>query len=414
MQIVAASYLLPMQGPVITGGAMAFDNGQIIALGTRAEMTALFAAPVTDYPGCVIMPGLVNAHTHLALTHFPAWKLRKGLDYLPRTYVDWVIQVIKIARGLTIEEKVLSLQEGIEKSLEAGTTAIGEIVTDFSLIGNYATSPMRGRLLLEVIGQDQLRGASQVENLLQLIAQFPVGRFAPGISPHTPHTVADQILTSLATAAEKQQIPLVMHLAESAEELLFAHDSSGTIATLLYPFVGWEQYLPPPKRTTPTAHLASLGLLKPGTVAVHGVHLTPTDAELLRQHGVGIILCPRSNDRLNVGKAPIHLYKKLGIKLALGTDSLASNDSLSLWDELRALQDLFPGVFTPVEALSLATTAGAELLGIAHETGSLKAGKSADFLVVQPTEQIDIPTDVARSLIDDSRILQTYIAGTPC
>jgi cytosine/adenosine deaminase-related metal-dependent hydrolase len=414
MQIVAASYLLPMQGPVITGGAMAFDNGQIIALGTRAEMTALFAAPVTDYPGCVIMPGLVNAHTHLALTHFPAWKLRKGLDYLPRTYVDWVIQVIKIARGLTIEEKVLSLQEGIEKSLEAGTTAIGEIVTDFSLIGNYATTPMRGRLLLEVIGQDQLRGASQVENLLQLIAQFPVGRFAPGISPHTPHTVADQILTSLSTAAEKLQIPLVVHLAESAEELLFAHDSTGTIASLLYPFVGWEQYIPHSRHTTPTAHLATLGLLKPGTVAVHGVHLTPSDAELLRQHGVGVILCPRSNERLNVGKAPIHLYKKLGIKLALGTDSLASNDSLSLWDELRALQDLFPGAFTPEEALTLATFAGAELLGIAHEAGSLKAGKSADFLVVQPTEQIDSPTDIARSLIDDSRILQTYIAGTPC
>jgi cytosine/adenosine deaminase-related metal-dependent hydrolase len=393
---------------------MAFDNGQIIALGTRAEMTALFAAPVTDYPGCVIMPGLVNAHTHLALTHFPAWKLRKGLDYLPRTYVDWVIQVIKIARGLTIEEKVLSLQEGIEKSLEAGTTAIGEIVTDFSLIGNYATTPLRGRLLLEVIGQDQLRGASQVENLLQLIAQFPVGRFSPGISPHTPHTVADQILTSLTTAAEKLQIPLVVHLAESAEELLFAHDSSGTIASLLYPFVGWEQYLPPPRRTTPTAHLATLGLLKPGTVAVHGVHLTPSDAELLRQHGVGVILCPRSNERLNVGKAPIHLYKKLGIKLALGTDSLASNDSLSLWDELRALQDLFPGAFTPDEALTLATFAGAELLGIAAETGSLKAGKSADFLVVQPTEQIANPLDVARALINDSRMLQTYIAGIPC
>ena len=109
VQIVAASHLLTMNGPVISGGAMAHDDGQIIAIGTRGEMTALFAAPVLDFPGCVIMPGLVNAHSHLELTHFPAWKIRKGLDYMPRTYVDWIIQVIKIANrevgaGRTVED----------------------------------------------------------------------------------------------------------------------------------------------------------------------------------------------------------------------------------------------------------------------------------------------------------------------
>lgn len=414
VQIVAASQLLTIHGPAIAGGAMAYDNGQIIALGTRAEMTALFSAPVTDYPGCVIMPGLVNAHTHLALTHFPAWKIRKGLDYMPRTYVDWVIQVIKISRGLTIEEKVQSLQEGIEKSVEAGTTAIGEIVTDYTLIGNYANSPLRGRLLLEVIGQDVLRGASHQESLLQLIDQFPVGRFSPGISPHTPHTVADQLLQSLATAAELREIPLVIHLAEALEELAFAHDSTGTIATLLYPFVGWEKFIPPPRRTTPTAHLAALGVLKPGTVAVHGVHVTPADAELLRQRHVGVILCPRSNERLNVGHAPVALYKKHGIKMALGTDSLASNDSLSLWDELRALQDLFHGSITPDEALTMVTLNGAELLAIANQTGSLKAGKSADFIIVQPSVVPEDNTKLCAALIEDSRLISTHIAGISC
>jgi len=360
------------------------------------------------------MPGLVNAHTHLALTHFPAWKIRKGLDYMPRTYVDWVIQVIKIARGLSIEEKVLSLREGIEKSVEAGTTAIGEIVTDYSTIGNYATTPLRGRLFLEVIGQDSLRGASQLETLITLINQFPVGKLAPGISPHTPHTVADQLLSSLASAAEQRHIPLAIHLAESAEELLFAHDSSGTIASMLYPFVGWEHCLPPARRTTPTAHLAALGVLRPGTIAIHGVHVTPADAELLHQQQVGVILCPRSNERLNVGRAPVALYKKMGIRLALGTDSLASNDSLSLWDELRALQDFFPGAFTPDEALALATIAGADLLGISEQTGSLKAGKSADFLIVQPVSQPTTSSTVATALLEDHRLLHTYIAGVSC
>ncbi len=414
MQIVAASHLLTMQGPAIAGGALAHEDGQIIAIGSRAEMTALFAAPVTDYPGCVIMPGLVNAHTHLALTHFPAWKIRKGLDYMPRTYVDWIIQVIKISRSLSIEEKVVSLKEGIAKSLEAGTTAVGEIVTDYSLIGNYATTPLRGRLLLEVIGQDQLRGASQLETLQQLIEQFPVGKLAPGVSPHAPHTVADQLLSTLAAAAEQRHIPLAIHLAEALEELSFAHDSTGTIATLLYPHIGWEQYLPAPRRTTPTAHLAALGVLKPGTLAIHGVHVTPADAELLHQHQVGVVLCPRSNDRLNVGKAPVALYKKLGIKLALGTDSLASNDSLSLWDELRALLEIFPGSFTPDEALQMATLTGAQLLGIDAETGSLRAGKSADFLILQPGSAPTTTGSVAAALIEDNRLLQTVIAGVSC
>src|ERR1043166_1115477 len=108
MQIYAASYLLPMSGPPVAGGAIAVDSGTIVATGTLTELRRLFVAPVREFPGCVIMPGLINGHSHLELTHFPAWKIRKDLDYTPRTYVDWIIQVIKVRRGLTHEELVLS------------------------------------------------------------------------------------------------------------------------------------------------------------------------------------------------------------------------------------------------------------------------------------------------------------------
>src|SRR5574340_910043 len=116
MQIFAASCLLSISAPPLAGGALAVADGRIVDTGTLAELRATHNAPVRDFPGCVIMPGLVNAHTHLELTHFPSWKIRKDIDYAPRTYVDWVIQVIKLKRSLTPQELELSLREGFRIS----------------------------------------------------------------------------------------------------------------------------------------------------------------------------------------------------------------------------------------------------------------------------------------------------------
>src|SRR5512141_899722 len=144
MEIVAASYLYPVTGPPIADGAIVTDQGRIVAVGTLASLRAIYPGPCREFPGCAIMPGLVNAHSHLELTHFPSWKLRKGIDYSPRTYVDWVIQIIKIRRALTRPELEHSVMEGIRVSLECGTTSLGEIITDRSLIPLYASTPITG------------------------------------------------------------------------------------------------------------------------------------------------------------------------------------------------------------------------------------------------------------------------------
>jgi len=122
MQIYAASYLFPVSSPPLAGGAIAVADGRIVDAGPLDRLRAEYSAPVREFPDCVIMPGLVNAHSHLELTHFSSWKLRKGIDYSPRTYVDWVIQVIKIRRNLTRSELEHSVMEGIRVSLECGTT----------------------------------------------------------------------------------------------------------------------------------------------------------------------------------------------------------------------------------------------------------------------------------------------------
>jgi len=410
MQIYAASYLFPVSSPPLAGGAIAVADGRIVDAGPLDRLRAEYSAPVREFPDCVIMPGLVNAHSHLELTHFSSWKLRKGIDYSPRTYVDWVIQVIKIRRNLTRPELEHSVMEGIRVSLECGTTTIGEILSDRALIPLYESTGIRGRLYIEAIGQEPAGNAALIANIEKAVGVFAGNSLKPGISPHAPHTLSAGFMKELAALSAAHSIPSVIHLSESREEALFMHDSSGKIAEILYPFAGWDEYLPPPRRTTSTAYLEALGVLRPSTSVVHCVHVTMDDAHILKKCGVTAILCPRSNERLAVGKAPASLLKKCGIPLALGTDSLASNDSLSLWDEMRFLRREFPDVFTPTEVLEMATLGSARALHLESETGSLEKGKRADFLVVHPA-RITSPAELAEVLIEESRVAEVFLGG---
>jgi cytosine/adenosine deaminase-related metal-dependent hydrolase len=387
MKIYAASHLLPISSPAIEGGALVVENGRILAVGKLSELTASFTAPVIEYPGCAIIPGLVNAHSHLELTHFPSWKVRKGIDYSPRTYVDWIIQVIKIRRSLSLEEREHSVLEGIRISLEAGTTALGEILSDPGLLSLYLRSPLAGRVYLEALGQTTQRCSEVLTAIAATLPLFSGTDLLPGISPHAPHTVSEDFFRELLDFAEEKTFPLMVHLAESREESTFLFDSTGPIAEKLYPFVDWSEHLPPARHTSPTAYLESAGVLRPGTTVVHCVHITPSEAEILRKRGVSVVLCPRSNEKLDVGTAPVHLLKAAGIPLALGTDSLASNDSLSLFDEARFLLKKFPEQFSPSEVLRMMTLSGAEAIGRGNEIGSLQQGKRGDFLVLSLREK---------------------------
>jgi len=409
VRIYAASYLLPVEGPPIAGGAIAVEDGEIVAVGTLDLLTAVCPGEVTEFPGCVIMPGLVNAHSHLELTHFPAWKMRHGMYYAPRTFVDWLIQIVKVKRGVTADDIRQSVREGIRISLESGTTALGEILSCRDFIPLYGESPLAGRLYFEAIGQDPARCETLLRELAQAVT-LPAGDFLPGLSPHTSYTLSESFSRELGERAREWLLPCAIHIAESESEGAFIFNSTGPLADTFYPHVHWEQYLPPPRKSTSVRYLDSLGLLTPETAAIHCVHVTPDDAGILKERGVSIVLCPRSNDRLNVGKAPAHLFKKLGIPLALGTDSLASNDSLSLFEEMRYVEQEWPGLFPPEELLYLATLGGARALGLDEVTGSLQPGKRADFLVVEAT---GAPDQLPERIIGKGKLIELFVQGIP-
>lgn len=411
--LYTASWLYNPGQPPIPGGAVAVQDGRVLMVGPATELVMRFGPPLADFPDCVIMPGFVNAHTHLELTHFPAWRLRGGMDYHPHRFVDWIVQLIKVRRGVKPEEVQESLKAGIAACLRAGTTCVGDIVTSPELLAGFAGSPLAGRFYLELIGQEPALFEPRLYAALAA-ADKAAGSLLPGLSPHAPYTLAADLLQGIAMTGQQHGLPLSLHLAESLDEDRLLFDSTGPLADELYPLVGWQGYLPPPRRTTPARFFDAGGLLGPATLAVHCVQLTPADAQLLKKRGVTICLCPRSNERLAVGRAPVQLFKKLGIPLCIGTDSLASNDSLSLWDELRFALDAYHGVLAPEELLQLATSGGAAGLGLSEQLGSLEEGKRADLQVVSLAGRVhDFGTGLAELLLQSGRPATVLAFGRP-
>jgi len=266
--------------------------------------------------------------------------------------------------------------------LESGSTAIGEILTNPVLTPLYKESVLAGRLYFEVVGQGRTRFENKFEGAVSAATSHATGPMTTGLSPHTPYTIGERHLPRIREAVVSHRLPLAIHISESTAETDFIFDSSGPLATDFYPFVEWERYLTPPRRCSSTELMDRNGLLTSATLAVHCVHLNLADARIMKERGVSIALCPRSNERLDVGRAPVALFKKLGIPLVLGTDSLASNDSLSLWDEMRYALDAFPRDLEPEDLFRMVTIGGASALGISTICGSLEVGKRADFQVV--------------------------------
>lgn len=389
VRIYSAKYLFLGDAPPIIGGALLAVDGNISAIGTLAELKRSNpAVDIVTFPDAILTPLLVNAHTHLELTDFPQWAADAGELADPDSFVDWILRLIRVKRSLHAKQYSLSVANGIERSIAAGTGAVGDILSQYPSRKAYCGTTIQGVLFLESLGQDPAIIHKIKRELRTVLAEGQVGQVRLGLSPHSPYSISAAYLSDIYLKCQQEKLPCTTHLAESPSEVEFVAHSSGELATSFYPRVGWKYLLPQASGCQPAEYLRKHNGLFPGNLLVHGVQLTASEIDLLAAAQMHLVLCPRSNARLKVGKAPIAELLAAGVKLAIGTDSLASNDSLSVWDELAFAHQWFAGLLDAPTLLRMAIQGGADALGVADRLGNLAVGKSASFQLLQPAAAV--------------------------
>lgn len=419
--------MLPITAPAIRDGAVFILGERIRRVGRRHSIDVPQSTEHRHYEGAVILPGLVNLHTHLEYTH---------LGPLPggKPFWQWIPELIRRSQHQSDDYWQTSARAGAKQLIEAGITCVGDIVTHGPGLHAALTHNLAGISFLEVVGiRNSARMSEQLAELslrLEKSIAFTRGsqRLRIGIGPHSIYTLSTVALKRAAKLADASRLPLTLHLAETAEEVEFSKAGKGQLAEQLVRTGGHDLIEMEGSGLGPASLVDKLGLfasrteqLREPMVAAHGVHLRDDEITLLANRGVSLALCPRSNAALLCGEPPIHTLVRHGVQLGLGTDSLASNQSLDLFAEAAATYNLWNqqarGAFKPREAsrkiLRWMTIDGARSLGLAQHLGSITAGKFADLTVValpNPRDK-DLPSQISAN-IRATDVRCTVVAGT--
>jgi len=398
-RIYTARYLLPMTSAPIEDAALLVRDGRIASVGRRVDLPARdLGCETIDFGDAILLPPLVNAHAHLELTDFPKWA-GSSVPAAGSGFVDWILHLIAIKRAQTPESLAKSLRHGLEQLPRTGTGVVADILSQPDLAPVYADSALLGRVDLELIG----RGASAQQAVLararHWLEQRGEGALCHGLSPHAPYTVDPTLLTEVAELASRYRVPLTIHLAESVAEIELLRDGAGELVEKLYAKVGWPA---PEPLGSPLDYLRQSEALLPHNLLIHGVQLDADTIHHLARSRASLVLCPRSNRQLGVGVAPVAALRCQGVNLALGTDSLASNDTLSLYDEMEAAVDQYAPILSAIDVLQMATIGGAIALQLDSEVGRLSVGCGAHFQVVRP-ERLPALSDLATFLCRGDR-----------
>ena len=406
MKLFRSRYLLSIAAPPLEDGALLVAGDRILAVGPYRELAAAHPrAAAVVFEDAVVMPPLVNAHTHLELTDFPEWAAAAGTAGEGGDFADWILHLVRVRRTTSEEAVAASLRHGLQQSLQAGTGAVGDILTTLPAASAYAATPLRGRVFAEVLGVDPRRVESRLEQVAMHLAASPAAALRWGLSPHAPYTLTASTLAAASDFASVHELSIAMHWAETVEEREFSSLVRGPLAEKLYPMAGW----PLPATTS----LCDLAGLPAGSLLIHGVHPGQDDIDAVAAAGHGVVLCPRSNCRFGAARAPLAAYRRAGVPLALGTDSRASCPSLSIWDELAFARNWFTGELAPADWLAIATYGGAAALGLSQRMGQLTAGCEASFQVVAlPAGATAVTVEEALvSAGEETAVQALYLAG---
>ena len=372
-----ARYVFPVAGAPLAGGVVTLCGERIVAVGEKSSVR-----PAIDLGNVAILPGLVNAHTHLEFSDLAA-PLGEAGESLP----TWIRRVVAYRRARPEGAAALAIAQGLVESLHGGITTIGEISTgSWPPAHNVPESRVSGEAVVfhESIGL----AAAAVEGNLVAAARhiadvrgvWRQANLLPGLSPHAPYSVHPELLDSLVRLAIGQHVPVAMHVAESCEELELLATGRGPFRELLEEFGVWQDGVFGSRR--PLGVLEQLARCQRSLV-IHGNYLAADEIAFLGENAarMSVVYCPRTHAFFCHAAYPLIALLAAGAQVALGTDSRASNPDLSLWADMQHVAARFPTI-SPRQVLELGTLAGARALGQGAQFGSLEAGKLANLAIV--------------------------------
>jgi 5-methylthioadenosine/S-adenosylhomocysteine deaminase len=353
---------------ILAPGAVAINGTDIVAIDTPDAIQRRFrAAQTISAPDQIILPGLINTHTHAPMVMY------RGLaDDL--ALMEWLEKYIFPAEAKTVSPEMVRVGTRLAalEMIESGTTTYADMYYFEEEIARVTRDAGLRGVLGETIIQFPVADAKtpgealmRAERFIQQFKDDPL--IVPAVAPHAMYTNDKTTLIASAELARKYGVPVLIHLAETEEELTIARDRYGM---------------------TPTGYLDSIGFWGPRTLAAHGIWVDDADLAILKKRGVGISHNPESNMKLASGSAPVMKYLKEDVALGLGTDGAASNNDLDMFEAMRQASFLAkhtshdPTAVPARTALDLATIGGARALGLQQLIGSLEPGKRADLIVV--------------------------------
>ena len=388
---IAAPWVLPVEGPPLAEAAILIGpDGRILAIGPDSAVPTPPGCRSERLNGAVLLPGLINTHTHLELTGFDG-------QVPEQDFPAWIRHLIAMKARRTPTEYLAAARKGIHDCWAAGVTTVADTGDSGAVIEALAALGGSGIAYQEVFGPDPERAESALDGVTRQLGEltrFTGPRVRLGISPHAPYSVSGLLYGLVSAYAAEHALPLAVHVAESEDESLLLARGSGGFAR------SWESRaipLPAPPGRSPVAWLDQHGVLGPRTLCIHVVRAGDADLEILARRGAAMAHCPRSNRRHGHGAAPLAHALRRGIRVGVGTDSVASVTPLDLLAEVRAAREI--AGLDPEAALRLATLEAARALGLDREVGSLVPGKWGDLVA------LDLP-----GTVDASRLAGTVLS----
>jgi cytosine/adenosine deaminase-related metal-dependent hydrolase len=385
-----ADWILPIVDDPLPGGFVTVEAGRITALGVNPP------AGSTDLGRVALLPGVVNAHTHLELSYLHA-------RVPPATsFSEWVRPLMALRRQYAdpnTVEIVDSARAAIGSARQCGTALVGDIGNTLITVPLLREAAMPARVFYELLGFNVEDAETRVAAARRRAGELSAGDVRVALAPHAPYSVAPSLFRAIRADLDTQSQPVTsVHLGESIDEVEFVREATGPLRDLLEELGvwtdAWEAYLPSGK--SPVEYLSDLGFLDRCVMAVHGVQFDGDDLSRLSALGITVTSCPRSNRYVGAGDPPIEAFYAMDVDVAFGTDSLASAPDLNVFSEVKEARRLAPRV-SARRLLESATLVGARALGFGDEFGSIEPGKRAALIAVRIPEGV---TDVEEFLVN--------------